>query len=139
MLVGRRPFVCRYLLPDTPGLSLEVQDFVRRRRRLLVIFAHVHRLCSSGKRSGLLLDLVHSTFTVKECRRFFKCQALCLNNEGVAIDEFESDPATEHDLPCRLVINMKAARTERTYVVLPSEFTESDGIDILVEDQGQGH
>ena len=74
-------------------------DLVRRRRRVLLgVFAYIRYISRPRHLSSLVLDLVHSDLTIEERRGLLKGQTFRLDDEGVAVDQLEGDPAAEHDL-----------------------------------------
>jgi len=65
-------------------------------------------------------DLLESIFTIEQDGGFLESAVLGLNDEEVAEDQLEGDPDDVDD------------------VVLPADVRKGDGVDILVEDEGQG-
>lgn len=65
-------------------------------------------------------ESTRGVLAIEQRRGFLEGKTPRLDDEEVAEDELEGDPAAVHN------------------VVLPAELLERDGVDILVEDEGEG-
>jgi len=72
-------------------------------------------------RKATSVDLFNSILTIEQCGGLLQTEALCLDDEHVAEEQLEDEPTAVND------------------IVFPPDIAKSDGIDVLIEDEGEGN
>lgn len=90
-----------------------------------------------GRASFFGLDMLSSFFSVEESCSFFERPVLGLDDEEVQEDEFKGEPATVDNLRIRVRCVRETDVNEATYVVFPLDGIKGDGVDVLIEDEGE--
>jgi len=73
-----------------------------------------------GSGTSISMDLFNSIFTIKQGCSLFQATTFCFDDEEVTEDQFEGEPAAVDN------------------VVPPANPAKSDGVNVLVEDDGKG-